>query len=321
MSTTVNSDSVAQDQLRAFVERIENLDAEIRSLNGDKSGVYKEAGGNGFDVKVLRKVIADRRKDSADRLEFETIYDLYAAALGMLPDDGPSRVHARGTDFPKPETHTAEDLDRESAAVENASLQIDGQANAGGDHESVTDARLAQDYLEIDKTAKGELAPLASSSDVEIVAPIHEIAGGQTPFATEVAAPLGDESAALNSEPEAPKPLPVVPDTVTIGTTVTQEQRPAEAKTLEQEPWSHGSGGVLGEKRPTSPPQFPNPSQGDATDPDKPAGAIASSAPILTFPAARSLRPNCINPNNCAGHGKNECWSCEQAANGDGRAA
>src|SRR6185437_12302578 len=76
-----NTDSVAQDQLRSFVERIELLETEIADLNSDKSEVYKEARSNGFDVKVLRKVIADRRKDATERAEFETLYDLYVAAL------------------------------------------------------------------------------------------------------------------------------------------------------------------------------------------------------------------------------------------------
>ncbi len=79
-----NTDSVAQDQLRSFVERIERIETEIADLNADKSEVYKDAKGNGFDVKVLRKVIADRRKDATERAEFETIYELYMSALGSL---------------------------------------------------------------------------------------------------------------------------------------------------------------------------------------------------------------------------------------------
>lgn len=76
---------VGRDQLRAFVERIERLEDEVKAINDDKSEVYKEARGNGFDVKVMRKIIADRRKDPNERQEFEAVYDAYAAALGMLP--------------------------------------------------------------------------------------------------------------------------------------------------------------------------------------------------------------------------------------------
>ena len=80
---------VAKDQLKSIVERIERLDAEIKDLNSDKSDIYKEAKSNGFDVKVLRKIIADRRKDKSELDEFETFYQLYAIALGMLPDFEP----------------------------------------------------------------------------------------------------------------------------------------------------------------------------------------------------------------------------------------
>lgn len=68
-------------QLRAFVERIERLEEEISTLNADKSEVYKEAKATGFDVKVLRKVIAARRMDRSERQEAETLFDLYMAEL------------------------------------------------------------------------------------------------------------------------------------------------------------------------------------------------------------------------------------------------
>lgn len=68
-------------QLRALVERIERLDEEISTLNTDKSEVYKEAKATGFNVKVLRKVIAARRLDTAERQETEALFDMYMAAL------------------------------------------------------------------------------------------------------------------------------------------------------------------------------------------------------------------------------------------------
>ena len=76
--------SNADGQLRALVERIERLEEEIAALNGDKSEVYKEAKGSGYDVKVLRKLIADRRKDPSTLNEFEALYDLYASAIGSV---------------------------------------------------------------------------------------------------------------------------------------------------------------------------------------------------------------------------------------------
>lgn len=80
---TVSSDSVAQDQIKAFIERIERLEEEKAAIAGDIKEVYAEAKGNGFDTKVLRQVIRIRKQDRNERLEQEAILDLYLAALGM----------------------------------------------------------------------------------------------------------------------------------------------------------------------------------------------------------------------------------------------
>jgi uncharacterized protein (UPF0335 family) len=75
-------------QLRSIVERIERLEAEIASLNSDKSDIYKEAKANGFDVKALRAVIAYRRKDPNERAELDAIVETYLAELTKLPKAG-----------------------------------------------------------------------------------------------------------------------------------------------------------------------------------------------------------------------------------------
>lgn len=81
MSNT--TDEVSHDQLRSFVERIERLEEEKKTIGDDIKDVYAEAKGNGFDTKVLRKVIALRKQDSSERQEQEAILDLYLQALGM----------------------------------------------------------------------------------------------------------------------------------------------------------------------------------------------------------------------------------------------
>lgn len=83
---TVNPDEVAKDQLVAFVERIERLEEEKKGIADDIKEVYAEAKGNGFDVKVLRKVISVRKQDASERAEQEAILDLYLSALGMSTD-------------------------------------------------------------------------------------------------------------------------------------------------------------------------------------------------------------------------------------------
>ena len=81
---TVNPDEVAKDQLTAFVERIERLEEEKKGIADDIKEVYAEAKGNGFDVKVLRKVISVRKQDASERAEQEAILDLYLAAMGEI---------------------------------------------------------------------------------------------------------------------------------------------------------------------------------------------------------------------------------------------
>jgi uncharacterized protein (UPF0335 family) len=73
----------AQGQLRSLVERIERLEEEKKSIAGDIKEVYAEAKANGFDTKILRKVISMRKKDVSEREEEEALIDVYLAALGM----------------------------------------------------------------------------------------------------------------------------------------------------------------------------------------------------------------------------------------------
>ena len=77
------TEEVAQDQLRSFVERIERLEEEKKTIAEDIKDVYAEAKGSGFDSRVLRKVIAMRKQDASERQEFEAILSLYLQALGM----------------------------------------------------------------------------------------------------------------------------------------------------------------------------------------------------------------------------------------------
>ena len=76
------SDNVAADQLRLFIERIERLEEEKKTIADDIKEVYAEAKGNGYDVKVLRKVIALRKRDLNERQEEEAILELYLQAVG-----------------------------------------------------------------------------------------------------------------------------------------------------------------------------------------------------------------------------------------------
>jgi uncharacterized protein (UPF0335 family) len=75
--------SVAADELKALIERIERLEEEKSALASDIRDVYSEAKANGFDTKLLRKVVGIRKKNHAERQEEEAILELYMQALGM----------------------------------------------------------------------------------------------------------------------------------------------------------------------------------------------------------------------------------------------
>ena len=74
---------VTAGELRQFVERYERLEAERRDLAEQMKEVLAEARARGYDVKVLRKLIALRKRDSAEVSEEEAILELYKQALGM----------------------------------------------------------------------------------------------------------------------------------------------------------------------------------------------------------------------------------------------
>jgi len=81
----INADStVAADELRAFIERIERLEEEKKTIADDIKEVYGEAKGRGYDTKVIRKLVSMRKQDANERAEMDAILELYLQALGML---------------------------------------------------------------------------------------------------------------------------------------------------------------------------------------------------------------------------------------------
>ena len=77
------SGGVTADQLKSFVERIENLEDEKTELLQQIRDVYAEAKSEGYDVKIMRQVIRLRKMRDHDRSEQEELLDLYKSALGM----------------------------------------------------------------------------------------------------------------------------------------------------------------------------------------------------------------------------------------------
>lgn len=74
---------IAADRLRSIVERIERLEEEKRALASDIKDIFQEAKSGGFDSKVIRQILAIRRKEPAEVMEQMALLDTYARALGM----------------------------------------------------------------------------------------------------------------------------------------------------------------------------------------------------------------------------------------------
>lgn len=77
---------MTNNQLKSIIERIESLEQDKAAIAEDIKEVYSEAKGNGFDTKILKKVIALRKQDANKRLEEQAILSTYLDALGMLAD-------------------------------------------------------------------------------------------------------------------------------------------------------------------------------------------------------------------------------------------
>ena len=114
MSDIGHNSGLADGELLQFVERVETIEAEIADLNSDKSDLYKEAKGRGFDVKVLRKIIARRKVDPAERAEEDAILDLYLEAIRRAET---SRVHVHTHAPTRSRTREAPELTPTAAAA------------------------------------------------------------------------------------------------------------------------------------------------------------------------------------------------------------
>ncbi|AUH34508.1 DUF2312 domain-containing protein [Paracoccus tegillarcae] len=75
--------SVTADELRQFIERIEQLEAEKKDIAEQIKEVYAELKGRGYDSKAIRKLVTLRKQDPEERQEEDAILELYKNALGM----------------------------------------------------------------------------------------------------------------------------------------------------------------------------------------------------------------------------------------------
>ncbi len=76
--------SVTADELRAFIERYESLEAEKKDVSDRQKDVMAEAKGRGYDTKIMRKVITMRKRNRDDIANEEAVLEMYMSALGMV---------------------------------------------------------------------------------------------------------------------------------------------------------------------------------------------------------------------------------------------
>ena len=74
--------TVTADELRQFIERAEHLEAEKKDIAEQISEVMAEAKGRGYDTKVMRKIMAMRKRNRDDLMEEDAVTEMYLAALG-----------------------------------------------------------------------------------------------------------------------------------------------------------------------------------------------------------------------------------------------
>jgi uncharacterized protein (UPF0335 family) len=83
MTDPTDSYNVTADELRQFIERYEQLEAEKKDVTEQQKDLMAEAKGRGYDTKIMRKVIALRKRKPDEIAEEEAIMEMYKAALGM----------------------------------------------------------------------------------------------------------------------------------------------------------------------------------------------------------------------------------------------
>ena len=261
-------DSVAEDQLRAFIERIERMEEEKAAIAADIKEIYAEAKGNGFDTKILRKIVTIRKQDAKERMEQEAILDLYMGALGMGGVSGAYMSDRRNS--------IADEIDEDLlTTVAETAKTPEGR-------------KALMDAVEAHKTGK-KLSQLRADPAMAIVeaANITPKSQPSQPAGSDMTslAPYEGQVAPIPAAVEGQRSTPVIdvgdsgeaiqPETATSST----EQRPAEAAHVASVA-DHANGEAGGRTRALPEGQEGLPVEAET---DKSVEASASAAPISKY--------------------------------------
>lgn len=296
--TTHISETVSAGQLRAFIERIERVEEEIKTLNGDKSEIYKELRGCGFDVKAVRQCVAARKLDSVEREERNAIFDLYWAAL-----TGASRVHMHeGRDDAGSSSGRIAEFDSADAGSNPAPVTIDAETGEITEHEQPETAPQSSD---------GERPVAATGSE-------HHSTDHVSPPASQAA--MGGGSANMENDNVdggaaragyGGQPLPLAGQIETrTKAEIVDENASLAAREGEKPLHSHSN------------PQ-PSPLSGadkpEAVRPPAVSGALSDDdVPVFLKKdqprkTAKEYRPHCQRPEACGSSGLHHCYTCQKA--------
>jgi len=286
---------IARDQLRAFIERIERLEEEKKSIADDIKDVYGEAKSLGFDSKILRKVISIRKQDADERAEQEAILDTYLHALGMIQLDI----------FEEPETQTSPKL---VATVATAMQTQAGRAalltavDIMIDREERFDAETGEildDQTEIATASQGEIESPSATAEASGANAGGEDVNGSAERANinAVASASGpDEKRAFHSPEQAREFLTKAEEETEAKGAVTVD---TASRANEESDRQRASGA--------------GPADGRQHGGGDPLAVAGDHAPSFIAKPKSALRPNCRNPEVCSGYGDKHCHGCTVA--------
>ncbi|MBY5750778.1 DUF2312 domain-containing protein [Rhizobium leguminosarum] len=273
---------VARDQLRAFIERIERLEEEKKTIADDIKDVYGEAKGMGFDTVIMKRVIALRKKDEQQRLEEEAVLDTYLHALGMIaqPDLFEEPHHPR----------TGEIIDPKLAQtiVTGMQTEIGRKALIAAVDIMIAREEAAEEFHT--NPEEGAEAKGAATDDAE------DRGEGDTDRQRSPEPGTTDGGRQGAREQEASAPVPA-----SNSETAPAAHGEAEAPSVERvSPEIHGSAAAN--------------AGGDHVTAHAHRAATAGAL-VQVAPATKPLRPHCRNPGeHCGGYGSNHCHACLRAA-------
>jgi uncharacterized protein (UPF0335 family) len=315
------SDLVAVGQLRAFVERIERVEEEIKTLNGDKSDIYKELRAFGFDVKAVRKVVAKRKLDANEREEQDAMFDLYWDALTgashvHVHEAGNSYAEVKGID-PKLAHTIVTGLRTETgraALIAAVDLMIEREEHIDPESRETTESPVSLDEGRVGQSsgvkadaanAGGEdvdRSALRASSAVEVGATNSpETANEMDDDA--IAAVKGQSRLANVADVEPLSSSQTNPDPRTLSAADGQRGIPSSSPASVK---SDGLPSIVGQGRASGVIHTGSKEEQAVTQFDPPAFLIKDQ-PAKTI---RDYRPHCQKPDACGASGLKHCYSC-----------